>query len=108
MAEFKLLQNGGPDNCGWYHHSDKALEAFEKVDVMEETMRTLCLNSEHLKELPDIKDKLLEAATGKKHVDSETFQMVVKYMGMVIIALLMVLVFLLTGSHLGLIGPVHQ
>jgi len=108
MTDFKLLQNGTPENCGWYHHSDRALEAFEKVDVMQETMKTLCLNSEHLKALPEIKEKLLDSATGKKHVDSETFQMVVKYMGMVIIALLVVMVFLLTGSHVGLIGPLKQ
>lgn len=95
-------------NGAWAEHREQTSEIFERVNLMENALAVLTTNSEHLKILPEIKKDLLQSATGKNHVDTETFQMVVKYMGMVIIALLIILVFLLTGAQFGWIGPVHK
>lgn len=94
--------NGRMSECGIYGRSDKLFEYFEKVDAMEQVMQTLCENSTHLECLPEIKNKLLDSATGRDHWDSKTVRMLVWIMGGMIFSLLFMLVFLATGHKLGI------
>lgn len=94
-------------NGKWSDHQEKVSEIYERVNLMENALAVLTTNSEHLKLLPDIKTNLLEAATSKKHVDVETFQMVIKYFGSALLASVTILGLLLTGAAFGVI-KLHQ
>lgn len=58
--------------------------------------------------LEDIKDRLLDSATGKDHLDKTVAILLFKILGIVIIGLLFCLVFLLTGESFGIIGALNR
>lgn len=104
----QVFINGKMQGCGFHEQSSKLIGYFDKVDGMEQIMRDLCENSAHLQCLPEIKNKLLDSATGRNHIDMDTFRSIVKVFGMIVMGFLFVFVFLLTGAHFGWIGPLHQ
>lgn len=55
-----------------------------------------------------IEDRLISAAIGKDHIETKTVYMLLKIFGFVIVGLTFVIVFLLTGVHLGWISQLHQ
>lgn len=63
---------------------------------------------EKLDALADIKTHLLGAATGRDHIPTKVAVTVIKILGLVIVALLAVILFLLTGEHFGLLGALHR
>lgn len=97
----------------WSEYKIRTTQAIEKVEEVHADMTSLVKNAEHLARLPavetllaDIKDGLIGPATSKRQVDTETFQLILKIFGAVIIGLVLVIVFLLTG-HFGLGGLQH-
>lgn len=84
-------------------------DLFKISETYKNTVKIMDLakNLRHLEALPEIKTTLLNAATGKRHIDIETFDKVLSSMrwmyGIVIAALVFIIVFLMTGERLGLI-----
>jgi hypothetical protein len=82
-----------------------------KVDAMHEDISEMKLYLPHLEKLEalsDIKSHLMSAATGKNHIETQTAILIFKILGGVIFALLIVVVFLLTGEHFGVLGGLHR
>jgi len=59
-------------------------------------------------DMKDIKNQLLDAATGKGYLSTKDARFVFKVLGTVIIGLVVVIVFLLTGETTGIIGGLHK
>lgn len=80
-----------------------------EVRDTNKSMQTLLKYGEHLQKLDaleDIRDSLLDSATGRSQIDTKTAGMIFKIFGIVIFALLLVIVFLLTGEKLGILSLV--
>ncbi len=102
-------------NGFWDEHQDKFLKVLTQSDDMYTMLQALVDNSkhwEHLKDLSEIKGSLLSFAVGRDQIPTKTvdslleqlnknFRNSVYLSGTVIIGLLIVIVFLLTGEHLG-------
>jgi hypothetical protein len=58
--------------------------------------------------LTEVKDRLLDSAIGRRHVDLVTFGSVIASLSLIILALLVVVVFLLTGEGAGWIRELHR
>lgn len=54
----------------------------------------------------DMKDKLIDSATGRKQFDKDAVMLMIKIFGGVIASLVVCIIFLLTGQHLGFINLV--
>jgi len=54
----------------------------------------------------EIKDKLLDSATGRKQFSAESVMLMIKIFGSVIIVQTLAIMFLLTGQHFGLFSLV--
>lgn len=83
-------------------------ETKEKLDFLYSEINTLGKYLPHLTKLDaleDIKDHLMKAATGRDQIPTQTAMLIVKILGVVIVALLLVLVFLLTGEKLNFLSP---
>lgn len=63
---------------------------------------------EKLDALEDIKDHLMDAATGKNQLDIKVATLLFKILGITIVALLFVIIFLLTGESMGILGVLHR
>jgi hypothetical protein len=63
---------------------------------------------EKLDALEDIKNHLLDAATGKNQLDIKVATLIFKILGLTILALLAVILFLLTGEAWGILGALHR
>lgn len=77
-----------------------------KIDRTHDAMLQIVPHIQHLSKLDtleDIRDTLLEAATGRNHIDANMATLVFKILGAVILTLLFVLLFLLTGQHFNIL-----
>lgn len=109
----------------WNEHVLESKATFRKVDDMHFVLNKTLAHMEHLSKLDNIsegitemKDNLLDAVTGKDHVSTKTYEVMFsqvsrlnsftyKILSAVILGLLGVIVFLLTGQSLGWIPPLH-
>lgn len=83
----------------------------EKIVDTHATSVTLGKYLPHLEKLDaleDIKNHLMEAATGKNQLDIKVATLIFKILGIAIFALLVVIVFLLTGEAWGILGVLHR
>lgn len=92
------------------HHLEQITESNIYSKQMLDYAKNLeCLNK--LSILEDIKEHLLDAATGKNHMETRTaltiFKVSAAIFAGVIAGLVGVIVFLLTGSHAGYIQALH-
>lgn len=109
----------------WVEHYQDTKEVVKKVEGLTGLLRTTLAHMEHLTKLDsisedigDMKDNLLAAVTGKDQVSTKTYEVMFsqmsklnnftyKILSAVIIGLLGVIVFLLTGQSAGWIPPLH-
>ncbi|CAB4203038.1 hypothetical protein UFOVP1365_30 [uncultured Caudovirales phage] len=92
------------------HHLEQLSESNDYSKQILEHAKYL-KNLEKLSILDDIKEHLLEAATGKNHMETKTalkiFLVGSAIFGGVIASMVGIIAFLLTGSHAGYIQPLH-
>lgn len=104
--------NGHHTHCPfweeWKEHKSRALDTVGRVEAIEATLVRVAENLNHLSTLPAILDRLVESATGRDHVPTRVFLVVLATMGSVILGLVFVVVFLLTGESLGWINTLHR
>lgn len=77
-----------------------------KIDELTTNFENFLRHLEHLKKLDllePINETLLNAATGRKHVDIETFKIIIRTFSGVVFGLLFIIIALLTGQHLGIL-----
>lgn len=92
----------------WKEHKHRALETVGRVEAIEATLVRVAENLNHLATLPAILDRLVESATGRDHVPTRVLLVVLGTMGSVILGLVFVVVFLLTGESAGWINSLHR
>ncbi len=95
----------------WDEHRQIVIEAAEKIDVIHAKIPVFLEHTSHLSKLDylkDIKDSLLSAAIGRNHIDGKLAMRLFGVAGIVILGLLFVLVFLLTGETMGWIAPLNH
>lgn len=92
----------------WERHREQIISAIVKVDTMHDGMIEMVKNTQHLQALSDIRDSLLSAATGRDHVPTKVLLVVLGTLGAVIVGLVFVIVFLLTGEAMGWINALHR
>lgn len=88
----------------WEEHRKEAKDAIYKVDEMSTNMGLIIEHTQHLKKLDKldiIAESLLNAATGKDQMPTKTAHLIFKMFGVVMLGLIFVIVFLLTGQKLG-------
>jgi hypothetical protein len=91
----------------WAVYRRRQLKAIRNIAELQKKMDEMAehtANLEQLKKLDaliDIRDRLLNSATGRHHLDLPTAALVLKLLGIVIISLVFVIVFLLTGQGFG-------
>lgn len=82
-----------------------SLAHLEKLQKLEE----IALNTRVTKESNARMEKgILDSAMGKEHIPLPIVNNIFKLLGMVIVGLLVVIVFLLTGENYGFIGQLHK
>jgi len=94
----------------WEKYRTEHSEVKDMIGEIHRSLGQLEKNAsylKHLDSLSDIKNTLMNAAIGKKHLELTTATLIFKIFGITILALVGVIVFLLTGSHNGLIGALH-
>lgn len=109
----------------WTEHRRELQDTARKVDDMRATLNKTLGHMEHLVKLDviaeaitEMKNTLIEAVVGKDHVPTKTHDIMFsqlakansfnyKILSAVIIGLLGIIVFLLTGQTAGLIPPLH-
>lgn len=92
----------------WNKHREQIISAIIKVDTMHDGMVEMVKHTHHLQALSDIRDTLIGAATGKDHVPTKVFLIVLAALGTVIVGLVFILIFLLTGEVAGWIEHLHR
>lgn len=92
----------------WKEHKTRALETVGRVEAIEATLVRVAENLNHLATLPAILDRLVESATGRDHVPTRVLLVIVGSLGAVILGLVFVVVFLLTGESIGWINQLHR
>lgn len=103
-------ENGAPQywRCPLYDkHREQIISAIVKVDTMHDGMLELVKHTQHLQALSEIRDNLISAATGKDHVPAKILLIILATLGAVIVGLVFVIVFLLTGEAMGWINALH-
>lgn len=100
------MRNGIEYECSvsenWGKIENNYLEMSKKIEETYALMKIMTQHIQHLSKLDaleDIRDSLLESATGRNHIDANMAMLVFKVLGAVIVVLLFVLLFLLTGQH---------
>jgi hypothetical protein len=106
-----------PLAADWANHARQLKESARKIDEMHMSMAALLRNTKHLEELGELKvisstllemkDTTLDVATSKDHIQAKHFELMMKILGTVILVLLFVLAFVLTGQKLGWLGTPH-
>ena len=89
----------------WDEYLSRQKEVFRQVNEVHRIANSFSQHIrhlEHLDALPDIRDKLLDSATGRKQIDRETFLLIMKIGACVVFALVFCIVFLITGESTGL------
>lgn len=89
-------------------YRDRAVSALSKVEALHEGMGELRENTRHLSALSEMKDVLLNSAIGKDHVPLRVFLIVLSSLCVVILGLVFILVFLLTGETTGWVNLFHR
>ncbi len=102
------------------------VDAIEKVNETHQLLSALVQHTSHLQVISklneesrayliniarsndEIRTYLMGAATSKNHVPLEVMTRVVKMEGFIILGLMFIIVFLLTGAHAGWINALHQ
>jgi len=92
----------------WREHKSRALETVGRVEAIEATRVRVAENLNHLSTLPAILDRLVESATGRDHVPTRVVLLIVGAMSGVVLGLVFVVVFLLTGESAGWINSLHR
>ena len=95
----------------WQEHRLESTRAFRQVDEIHTQFLAMgphMKNLEKLEYLKDIKESLLSAAVGKNQIEAKLAKFIFSIFGAVILGLAVVIVFLLTGEHLGIIGALHR
>lgn len=93
----------------WETYRRRQLTALRKISELHakvDDMTNHTANLEQLKKLDallEIRDRLLNSATGRHHIDLQTFSLIVKILGSVILGLVLVIVSLLIGENFGII-----
>jgi hypothetical protein len=92
------------------HHLAQLSEANDySKKILEHTQHLK--NLEKLNILEDIKDHLMEAATGKNHIETKValkiFLVSATIFGGILASFVAIIAFLLTGSHAGYIPALH-
>lgn len=89
----------------WDDHQDAFSKISKQIEDNTAVMNLLLSNTAHLKKLDaleDIRDNLLDSATGRNHLETKTAVLMLKILGAVIATLLLIILFLLTGQHLNI------
>lgn len=97
-----------PFLADWLQHKERAMGALEKLKALHDGMDEVIKNTRHLSALSDIRDTLLSAATGRDHIPMKVLLVVLGTLGAVIMGLVFVIVFLLTGEAQGWIKLLHR
>lgn len=95
----------------WFSHRDKTDDIVLKLNLLEEHLNRLVVHTKHLEKLDhlsEIKDKLLESATGRNHVDIATVRTLLRILGLIVVALTGIVFFLLTGEKLNFLQGLHH
>lgn len=95
----------------WVEYRERAQKLESMVGELHSNTKTLVAHTSHLSKLDnltEIKDKLLDTATNKNQLDIGIAKMIFMILGGVILSLIFVIVFLLTGEKLGLLNLVQH
>lgn len=82
--------------------------AAKQINELHAGIPDMYADLEHLRVLPRIENKLIDAATSERKPDKDVTMLVIKILGLVCFGLTMCIVFLLTGEHLGIISPLSH
>lgn len=106
------VQVNGESQCGFTGEWQKDIDV--KLTETHSMMTNLVEHTAHLSKLDKILDsleaiqgKLLSSAIGKDDVNTKTVILILKILGIVIAGLTAVIVYLLTGLHLGFVNSLH-
>lgn len=100
-----------PLGDAWGVGEEEVIGAMDKISETHSLLSTLVQHTSHLpniaKSNDEIKTYLVGAATGREHVPIKIVERLAKIGGWIIFGLVTVIVFLLTGSKLGLFPGLH-
>jgi hypothetical protein len=99
-----------PLKDGWDRHKAEFEKMTSKVGETHIIMNQILQHTQHLSKLDaleDIRDSLLESATGRNHLETKTAMVMFKILGAVIATLLLTILYLLTGQHFNLLTLFH-
>lgn len=113
-----MLNGGGKDdplkrcplNSDWEGYYSEFQTIIEKVDNAHKRIGQMLEHTQHLSKLDaleDIRDSLISKATGRDQIDSKIALLLFRILGAVIVTLLFVILFLLTGQKLNLLSIFH-
>lgn len=88
----------------WKLAKERAMVALDQLNKMHSVISDVGGYAKHLQKLDaldDIRDKLIDSATGRKQWDQESVHLLIKIFGATILLLVGVIFYLLTGQHLG-------
>lgn len=77
-------------------------EVREKIIDIEKDVHEMTQYLKHLEALPDIRDTLLSAATGRNQIDLDSHRLIVKILAGCLAAEMFAIIFLITGEKFGL------
>ena len=89
----------------WERHKSDFEKMTNRVSETHVVMNQILTHTQHLSKLDaltDIRDSLINKATGRDQLDTKTAMVMFKILGAVIATLLLTLLFLLTGQHFNL------
>jgi hypothetical protein len=92
----------------WRAYMARADRAFIQVNTMHGGINDVVENTKHLRALSDIRDRILDSATGRDHIPTKVVLVVLATFGTVILGLTFTIVFLLTGEATGWINALHR
>lgn len=104
MAAGKLVICPLSDN--WEKRRVDYEKTVTQIQETHQAMRQMLVHTQHLMKLDaleDIRDSLINKATGRDQLDTKTAMVMFKILGAVIGVLLLTLLFLLTGQHFNLL-----
>jgi hypothetical protein len=90
----------------WRSHQETVKKPISQIDEMHNSITQILKHTQHLTKLDaleDIRDSLLDSATGRNHLDLKTATTLFRLLGWVIGALLLTILFLLTGQHFNIL-----
>lgn len=95
----------------WLEHRDEVRSTAQKIDEIHQKIPVFIEHTSHLSKLDylkDIKESLLSAAVGKDHIPMKIAMRMFTVLGFVVMGLMFLVVFLLTGESLGWIAPLNH